>query len=186
MQHNGTAVLDRTEAAQVRNVPGQARPEPAATAHEALFGQVRDLPYGELAVALYASSMPTSRAARRNTPAEQIEAWAAEGLELLGAAQVWRLTWRTRNGTGPEHVAIWPSARREGAAYDMAWDYHRRRREQGHPVPHADWVAVEYVINFTTFVVQRDRRDLEYAQRYGWPSSVLVDGDATVVGSDRG
>jgi hypothetical protein len=105
MQDNGTSVLDPPEATQVG-------PVTVTTAREALISQVRELPYGELAVALYASSMPTSRAARGNLTAEQIETWAAEGLAQLGAVQVWRLTWRTRKGASPEHEAIWPSARR--------------------------------------------------------------------------
>ena len=126
-------------------------------------------------MALYASSMPTSRAARGDLPAEQIEAWAAaEGLARLGAVQVWRLAWRPRKGVGRDHEAIWSRARRlrHGLALpDRTW----RARP-----PHSarDLIAVEYIIDFTTFVVQHDRRGLEYAQRYGWPSSILADGDA--------
>jgi hypothetical protein len=123
--------------------------------------------------------MPASRAARGNPSPEQIEAWAAGGLTRLGAVQVWRLSWRTGNGTGPEHKAIWPSARRESAAYHMAWRYLCAREAQGHAWPRPERVSVEYTIDcFTTFTVEHDRRDLEYAQRYGWPTSILVDGDA--------
>jgi hypothetical protein len=175
MQSDGTAVLGRAEDAQVR-------PEPATE----LIGQVRQLPYGELAVALYASSMPVRRTSS-GTPPQQIEAWAAEGLALLGAAQVWRLAWRTRHGTGPERDAIWPKPRREDTAWNMADAYLSAREADGYPWPRPDWVDVEYPDGHGAMMRNRyDRRDLEFAQRFGWPSSVLVEGTAEVRGSDRG
>jgi hypothetical protein len=114
-------------------------------------------------VALYASSMPTGGAARSNLTAEQVEAWAAEGLRQLGPVQVRRLTWRTRRGASPELKAIWPSARRERAAYDVAWEY-----RAAHPWPAPEQVNPHLGRHLVgiTYKITRNQWDVGYAQRY--------------------
>ncbi len=146
---------------------------------------VRALPYDELAVALYASPMPT--ASKYGTvSAEQIETWAAEGLARLGAVQVWRLSFRSRHGTGPEHRAIWPSPRRATTAHSLAFRYLSAREAEGHPWPtYGGYVTVPAapLDSTATWLATYCHRDMELAGRHGWPSSVLVDADAATADS---
>jgi hypothetical protein len=58
----------------------------------------QSLSYGELAVALYASSMPSRGVTARATEPQQIDRWVSEGLTSLG---------------GPDHVAAIAQRSRE-------------------------------------------------------------------------
>ena len=138
--------------------------EPAASPHAG------ELTYGELAVALYASDMPTAKGSP--APAE-IAAWAGQGLDRLGPARVWELDYRGRRAVGrdPEYSAVWPSPRRAGAARALAYRYLRAREAEGHvaPLPSVVYAEVAEPDSGATWRVAVLRRDVESARRWGWP-----------------
>jgi hypothetical protein len=136
---------------------------------------VYDLPYGELAVALYASDAPPS--ALRDQRTGQLIEWAAQGLARLGSELTWWHCYRTRryNGTPgrkltaadhAEHARMWPRARRIAPAYDAAF-------RVAFPIE-GEWpgndgrtVQVEFPTGPGTWVADTvPARDLEFAARY--------------------
>lgn len=109
--------------------PGQARVEEvrAALSGAGLGG----LSYGQLAVALSASDMPTSR--QGEVPAEWVVKWARQGVDRLGERGVRELNERSSrinlalvNGeiSRAEHAAlvrqIWGSSQRATRSHDRA------------------------------------------------------------------
>jgi hypothetical protein len=95
-------------------------------------GGVRDLEYGELAVALSASGVHPKHF--RSAEPAQLMAWAAQGLAQLGIERVRHYTARTQrinfhvsyNYNPPadqaEYARMWPcSYRRVQSCHDAAW-----------------------------------------------------------------
>lgn len=115
MHNHGTALLD----------PPEAAPAPG-------WGELADLDYVTLAVALNASDMPDRKRPKQETA--QLAEWARQGLGRLGLAEVRRMAARTRAlghlyaygnldaaGCGAEFRRMWPSARRLNTAHDYAY-----------------------------------------------------------------
>lgn len=96
-----------------------------------VWGALASLDNGELAVALNASDMPDRRTPEAD--AAQFAAWARQGLERLGTAEVRRLSERTcalgyryecgelAAGERAEYRRIWPSLRRRDTAISRAF-----------------------------------------------------------------
>jgi hypothetical protein len=89
-----------------------------------MAAQVNALSYGELAVALYASDMPTRRDRSRHDPV-QVGAWARQGMERLGPARIMELEARSTRAVLASNEAafdaVWPNWRRGQAAHDLAY-----------------------------------------------------------------
>jgi len=83
-----------------------------------LADQVRELPYGELAVRLCVSAMPAT--ARRDHPS---------------AARAWARSYLSRTGTEAEGRVIWPLRRRHVLAHDLAHHYLGFAARHGRPNP---------------------------------------------------
>ena len=143
----------------------------ARTRHLPLADQVRELPYGELTVTLYASAMPAT-ARRDYLSAEQIEAWPAEGLTSLGAAQVWALSYRSRAGTGAEGHVIWPLRRRHVLAHDLAHHYLVTRERWGYRRPASPRVEINEP------APEPGSTYLDFAARYERPQPLASAGGA--------
>ena len=140
MHTHGTAVLDRPAEA---TVPAQALQsalsigadtidlEPARSTDDAAkalaprYDDVRDLEYGELAVALNASGVRPQRF-RSADPAQLME-WAAQGLALLGIDRVRHYVRRTRY----IHLLDHPSAE-DRAEYTRMWPHNRKAVQSCH------------------------------------------------------
>jgi len=145
MHTHGTAVLDRPAEA---TVPAQAllsafdpststfdlelarSTDDAAKALAPRYDDVRDLEYGELAVALNASGVRSHRF-RSADPAQLME-WAAQGLALLGIDRIQHYDRRTRYLNGiPDHcmsadhwaeyAQMWSSFKVRQRCHDAAW-----------------------------------------------------------------
>ncbi len=166
MQYQGTSVLDR--------------PEVSPAAASDVYALADELTYGELAVALYASDMPTRRRAAWSAAPDQVAAWAAQGVARLGRARVWQLDYRSRQSAlrpGDEYEAIWPDSRRAGTANGVGYLFAMDRQQCGHPRP-ADGgvVYVEVPASDPVFTWQYpvSRRDLADARRWGWPEPVTA------------
>ncbi|WP_144118956.1 hypothetical protein [Catellatospora sichuanensis] len=99
-----------------------------------------NLPYGELAVALYHSPMPDDASAVRSAATAQVEEWAGKGIAAVGDAdRVAALTQRSRElGTlkargqataeqRQEYAAMWPSQARANLACGLAYHVIRHR-----------------------------------------------------------
>jgi hypothetical protein len=97
----------------------------AGTALDAALG----LDYGELAVALYFSDMPSRRPSRVAITAEQILALVVQGVERLGVARVRAVAKEYRRHaiaeTQPGYAVLGPSPlpndRRDACAHALAW-----------------------------------------------------------------
>ncbi|RBQ20476.1 hypothetical protein DP939_11930 [Spongiactinospora rosea] len=84
-----------------------------------------EMTYTELAVALYASDMPTGA---RATSIEQMAAWIAQGTARLGgrASVKWYAFQDEKQNTTPgdhsaDRAGLWSDSRREGTARVRAW-----------------------------------------------------------------
>ena len=146
MHSHGTAVLDRP--ADV-TVPAQALLPALGVSADALdleparstqvarglasrYDDVRDLTYGELAVALNASGARPDLF--RSAESAQIMDWAAQGLALLGIERIRYYAFRTRYINGlltrnrlsadvrAEYACMWPCGPAAiQSCYDAAW-----------------------------------------------------------------
>jgi hypothetical protein len=155
MQNQGTSVL--------------VKPETPTSDVPAVFG----LTYGELAVALYASDLPTR--AMRGVPRLELIEWAAQGLDRIGAELAWWTDYRSRRiggcetwsaGQRAEYTRMWPNAPRARAAYDGA----SRLTGIGGPTAAAiAWPGTDrsmYEIFWAGSLWKVPVRDLENAHRY--------------------
>jgi hypothetical protein len=162
MHTQGTAVLDRPAEA---TVPAEAlwsafdastntfdlelarSTDDAAKALAPRYGGVRDLTYGELAVALNVSGV-RSRRFRSASPAQLME-WAAQGLALSGIDCIRHYDRRTRYLNGiPDHrmsadhwaeyAQMWPSFKARQRCHDAAWRLaFPHPASRANPYPHA-------------------------------------------------
>jgi hypothetical protein len=120
MHFNGTAVMDRSDTHE------QSPPSPSAS--------VAGLSYGELAIALCASDMPTVRHLALDVSDHQLVAWVCQGSDRLGEDRVreldeeargTRIHWMEGRLSAPECHAverrIWGSVRRSELSHGMAY-----------------------------------------------------------------
>ncbi|MBF8187463.1 hypothetical protein ITP53_17320 [Nonomuraea sp. K274] len=145
------------------------------------------LPYGELAVALYASDMPTRRLPARDIALEQVAAWVARGVERLGGeVKVWWLDFQSRqlgirlseagattSQERTEYRALWPQPRREDSALSLAYVVCDLLRQAGHDRRFPS-VQVELPMGGEVYSVKVPARDIEMAARLAESHQVVT------------
>lgn len=86
---------------------------------EVALGSVREVPFGELIVALYASDMPDEGPVPEDLPLGRLVGWAVQGIARLGEVEVWHRDYRVRTEQ-IDSREVFPDVRREEYAAGLA------------------------------------------------------------------
>ncbi|NJP27832.1 hypothetical protein OHB01_11600 [Microbispora hainanensis] len=86
---------------------------------EVALGSIREVPFGELIIALYASDMPDAGPAPEDLPVGQLVGWAVQGIARLGEVEVWHRDYRMRRRQ-IDSCEVFGNATREQYAADLA------------------------------------------------------------------
>ncbi|MEU6415683.1 hypothetical protein [Microbispora sp. NPDC046933] len=97
---------------------------------------IREVPFGELIIALYTSDMPDAGPAPEDLPVGQLVGWTVQGIARLGEVEVWHRNYRMRTQQ-IDFCEVFGNATREQYAADLAPRWTRRWKRPASTVSRA-------------------------------------------------